>query len=325
MASSWTSPTAISQSGELETHIPWNSNFSSIQYDDGSRLSTTTPLSHIANSYTGDRVMKTYYLYATGFNFRGWDYSKNTIAGIQLKLKSERTGRIVDDTIQLVLNGETIGKNTASIEIDQTKYYGISTPWEITVNSTSTNAVVRDPTFGVCIRFQSHPNWPHRESPSIEYIALRLLTEVDLANGEPLDILVPNIGSTRDSRLYPGNIRGDSSSGSGGTGGGTGTGDGSGTGGGGYLGSGYLGSGYVGSGASEIIPPYGYIGSVITSYLGSFVTHNYYTGSVSIDRTTFLPNATIIPQLINQVTGDLVGTFDDYQLYVWTGTAWILL
>ena len=51
MASSWTSPTAISQSGELETHIPWNSNFSSIQYDDGTRLSTTAPLSHIANSY----------------------------------------------------------------------------------------------------------------------------------------------------------------------------------------------------------------------------------------------------------------------------------
>jgi len=322
MASSWTSPKSISQSAELETHIPWNSNFSSIQYDDGTRLSTTTPLSHIANSYAGDRVMKTYYLYATGFNFGRWDYNKNTIAGIQLKLKSERTGRIVDDTIQLVLNGAVIGKNNASIEIDQNKYYGISTPWEITLNTTATNSIVQDPTFGVCIRFQSHPNWPHRESPSIEHVALRLLTSDDLANGEPLDSSSPNVGSSRNSILYPGNVRLKKRDGLDLPGDDFGQGGGGGN---GYQGSGgfYMGSGGYTSSGGGYIGSWGYVGSFITSYLGSFVTHNYYTGSIS-NRTSFLPNKSGIPQIIEQWSGDLVGTFDDYQLYVWTGTDWIL-
>lgn len=347
MASFWTAPKNISQSGELTTHIPWNSNLYSIRYDDGTRLSTTAPLSHIANSYAGDRLMKTYYLYAIGFNFKRWDYDKNTIAGIQLKLNSERSGRIVDDTIQLVLNGEVIGKNNANIEINQTKYYGVSTPWEITVNTTATNAIVQNSTFGVCIRFQSHPSWPHRESPSIEYLALRLLTEADVAllkSNDLNDFLIEDkgkgggggggegtgggvgTGSSRDPNADTGNKRKTKVDGKDVDAVGTGN-TGPGIGGekddsanGGYLGS-Y--TGYTSSGGGIDYGSRGYVGSFVTSYIGSFVTHNYYTGSIS-NRTTFLPNATLISQLTNQWVGDLVGTFNDYQLYVWTGTAWIL-
>jgi hypothetical protein len=116
MASSWTPPINISQSAEVESHVPWDSNFYNLQYNDGRRVSTLQPLTHIANSYAGDRLMKTYYIYATGFNFRGWEFtSTNAIAdrlpdfAAAFTVMNAQITRTFSSTFEMYLGGENIG------------------------------------------------------------------------------------------------------------------------------------------------------------------------------------------------------------------------
>ena len=49
-------------------------------------------------------------------------------------------------------------------------YGGENDTWETTLSAQNIN----DPTFGITLRFQSHPNWPHKSSPIINAVELRI-------------------------------------------------------------------------------------------------------------------------------------------------------
>ena len=173
MTSNWALPQTISQyveSGAEDAHISWQDvdSFSSLKFLDGKSTRTTRDLVHIARDPKHDIKEKTYYLRLTNFNF---DSLPDEISGIEVKLSIKRSGRITDDTIQLSLNDELIGENQANLDLDLTKIYGSETSlWDTTL----TKQDLEDPTFGVVLRFQSHPRWPHKSSPLIDAVELRV-------------------------------------------------------------------------------------------------------------------------------------------------------
>jgi hypothetical protein len=82
-----------------------------------------------------------------------------------------RFGRITDDTVQLCLNNNEIGENRANLLLDPIKTYGSQNDlWETTL----TNSDVLNPTFGIILRFQSHPRWPHKSTPMIDSVQIRI-------------------------------------------------------------------------------------------------------------------------------------------------------
>lgn len=174
MTTIWALPTTIIQYAEPEAesvHIPWDATDDFVGMKTAKRpaVLTTAQVYHIARSPKQDLRTKTYYLQATGFVFTDLP---EVITGVELKLVSERRGRIIDDTIQLCLADILIGDNQATLEILPLKTYGgVGNFWEVP------NLTVEDiinPTFGVVIRFKSHPNWPHRDAASISIVALRI-------------------------------------------------------------------------------------------------------------------------------------------------------
>ena len=178
MTTSWTYPTAVTQSAEHDNHIPWygSSNDLNVLSDrDTNHIRTTKNLLHIANSTAGDIRQKTWYLYCTGFNFTNLP---DTIAGIELQLNVIR-GRVVEDTVQLLFQGLEIGDNKVYYSQDMENhitiipnpiYGGPTDQWGATV----TSDMLADPTFGVLLRFQSHPYYPHSEVPILRTVAMRV-------------------------------------------------------------------------------------------------------------------------------------------------------
>jgi len=82
-----------------------------------------------------------------------------------------RYGRITDDTIQLTLDDEIIGSNKADLILDLNKIYGSdSDMWSTSLSSSD----IVNSSFGIIMRFQSHPNWPHKCSPFIDAVELRI-------------------------------------------------------------------------------------------------------------------------------------------------------
>jgi len=103
MTTAWTFPTNISQypeEGGEDAHIMWNeeNNLSELRSNDGRSIQTNGTLHHIARSPKHDLRNKTYYIRATGFNFRNLP---DVISGIEVRLNVRRYGRATDDTIQL--------------------------------------------------------------------------------------------------------------------------------------------------------------------------------------------------------------------------------
>lgn len=170
MPTQWTYPTIVTQHAEVEQHIPWvESKFNAIKTPDISNyLTTTKELLHISNFTTNDIKMKTYFLFATGFNFINLP---DIPVGIEVEVNVLRGGRLTDETIQLILNNEAVSGNKADYLLDMNKIYGSETDmWELTIDPI--NIATSD--FGVGIRYQSHPSWPHRESPRLDYIRMRV-------------------------------------------------------------------------------------------------------------------------------------------------------
>lgn len=187
--SPWAYPTTITQIAESDAHVAWDSSgFSYVRFDDGSFLRTVKTLTHIPNSFAGDRTMKTYYLLCSGFNFEA---VPNKITGILIDLKTNRGGRITDDTVQLrtvsTWTGYTgaVGDNRATGGINPQKYYGGSIDlwgWDkIGYVGSFQDYVIRqaviNPDFGIAIRFQSHPYWPHNSTPMIDYVRILLVED----------------------------------------------------------------------------------------------------------------------------------------------------
>ena len=174
MSTPWALPTIISQFSEPDAeavHIAWDNsnNFNSLRNLDSGYIQTVQPLMHIARSPKHDLKNKTYYIRASGFNFINLPAS---FSGIELKLTTRRYGRITDETIQLCLDEVSIGDNMATLDLNPIKTYGgDSNKWGAE-DLSITNII--NTSFGVVIRFQSHPNWPHRDPAFIGAVELRI-------------------------------------------------------------------------------------------------------------------------------------------------------
>jgi hypothetical protein len=162
MTTNWATPSTIIQAAEEgaeSVHISW----------DTQSISTTEPLYHIARAPKHDLKSKTYFLTFSGFNFIGLP---DTLTGIELRLTAKRRGRVMDETIQLCLDNNLVGDNKASRSLDVTKLYGGENDLWNTENLSITD--ITSPTFGVKLRFQSHPDWPHRDPILISAVELRI-------------------------------------------------------------------------------------------------------------------------------------------------------
>lgn len=179
MTTAWTRPSTIRQYAEAETNIAWQeSHFSELLSEGPGSLVTTKPLMHIARSPKTDLTYNTCYLELTGFNFTNVPES---ISGISAIIKMNRGGRIADETIQLTYQGELIGSNrpagimdpitSASLLAPVTHYGGVNDTWDI---KNLTLGMITDPSFGITVRYQSHPYWPHRTSPTLRSIQLQI-------------------------------------------------------------------------------------------------------------------------------------------------------
>ena len=169
MPTQWFFPNAIEQYAEVAEHVSWSDNYYVLKTADLNFIGTLQPLLHISNYTVNDIKMKTSYLYLTEFNLNSLP---EVISGIELELNMRRGGRITDDTIQLCYQGQGIGKNQATASLENTKKFGGETDlWEI---DNLTAELLTDSSFGLHIRFQSHPFWPHRETPMVNYARLRV-------------------------------------------------------------------------------------------------------------------------------------------------------
>jgi hypothetical protein len=168
----WNYPTVVSQyaeQGAESVHITWNEQqFDALAYPSTQTLTTNGPLLHLARSPKTDYTNKTYYIVAKGFNFVNLP---DTISGIELRLNADRRGRVTDDTVQLLINGQPAGDNQATLNVDPIKTYGGSTNlWGLEqLLAENINAE-----FGVLIRFRSHPNWPHRDGVNLHSVELQI-------------------------------------------------------------------------------------------------------------------------------------------------------
>jgi len=164
---------------------------------DLNQVKTVTPLTSISVNLAGStsskdanppatveirdeiRYMRTQQLRVTGFgvNITG------TVVGCEIEIQGQRYNRCADWDIRLVHAGDKIGDNQRiKIELndrDQPNYisntetYGSSTStWGADLSA----AVINDPTFGVSIELVSHPITPHRDTPSIDSVSLRVYT-----------------------------------------------------------------------------------------------------------------------------------------------------
>ena len=172
-------PSSIRQYAEAEQNIAWQDvNFVYLANDGQANIETVSPLYHIARSPKLDLTYKTWYLECTGFNFVGLP---DVITDISATIIMDRGGRIVDDTIQLTYQGELIGSNRpagiidprtgASLLAPVTVYGGLSDTWGV---KNLTRDMISDPTFGITVRYQSHPRWPHKTTPTLKSIQLQI-------------------------------------------------------------------------------------------------------------------------------------------------------
>jgi hypothetical protein len=174
MPTSWSYPTQVTQYCEADVHIPWinvDDKFTKINY-----VRSQKDLIHMSNPMVNDMRMKTYYLKLTGFE---WDQVLDTVNGIEVMVNTRRGGRITDETVQLWSNGNTIGANLARANLDgygnivilNEQTYGAPTDlWGL--ETLDASLVYQD--FGIVLRYQTHPRYPHVTTPNIEHIQIRL-------------------------------------------------------------------------------------------------------------------------------------------------------
>jgi len=138
------------------------------------KVSITEDLSHRSNPASGDLTNKTWTLVYTNLGIAD---APATVSGIQLDLVTQRNGRITDNTIQLTYQGQAIGKNNFSYVTDveghlklvnENTYGGADDLWGAEI----TPEMLQDPSFGVILKFQSHPYYPHKCGMSVETVSV---------------------------------------------------------------------------------------------------------------------------------------------------------
>jgi hypothetical protein len=184
MTTSWTPPATITQypkEGYEAVDITWKDlEFPSLTGSGIGSVASNGTLIHIARAPKYDIMNNTYYLQATDFNFRNLP---ELISGVSFRLTVDRGGRVADDTIQLVYQGSMIGDNQAlpafvqnqyeneSLLLPITVYGGDLSKWKI---DNLTTAMIQDPSFGVIVRFKSHPKWPHKTPVYVQAMEIQI-------------------------------------------------------------------------------------------------------------------------------------------------------
>lgn len=172
MATNWTYPNIVSQhaeNGANEVHVSWNNiDIESVINNDKLNILTSENLFRIARSPKSDLTTKTYFLKFKNFNFIN---VPEIISGIELRLITNRRGRVMDDTIQLIHGDNILGNNKADHEILQNKIYGSATDlW----NSNITKNQILDKNFGILLRFKSHNKFPHKDPMFLNSVEMRI-------------------------------------------------------------------------------------------------------------------------------------------------------
>lgn len=178
-----TNTATIIQYAEDElTQIQWNPENLEMLVSPNNVVGITTmkPLMHIARSPKYDLTNTTWFIEYTGFNF---NKLPDTISGITATINMNRGGRVADDTIQLVYQGEMIGENQAlpafihnairdtSLMDIKSVYGGNLSTWGV---SDITQDMIQDQSFGIVIRYKSHPAWPHKTCPILYSVQLQI-------------------------------------------------------------------------------------------------------------------------------------------------------
>lgn len=171
MTTLWTKPKTINQFAETggeQAHLSWK-NLNNLINPSNGITKTLGHLFHIARSPKHDLTNKTFYIFASNFQFQNLP---NTISGIEVNLLCDREGRATDDTVQLYLNNKFIGENRANLDIKNEKIYGGNTDlWNV---KNLTIETLQNSNFGVVVRFKSHPHWPHRSSVTLYAVEMRI-------------------------------------------------------------------------------------------------------------------------------------------------------
>jgi hypothetical protein len=167
-------PQAVEQTAN-ENEISWQqSPATETGYLLESNWTTVKTLVHISNPATGDLRSRTQALVCS--NFQITDLPQQ-ISGIELQLLTDRNGRIVDEIIQLTYQGQPIGSNNFVYKTDSnghlpinntTTYGGPDDLWDAEI----TAEMLQDPSFGVILKFQSHPYYPHNSGMRLKAVSL---------------------------------------------------------------------------------------------------------------------------------------------------------
>ena len=148
---------------------------SSVELGDigGRRWQTDGLLFHRSNPACGDLVNKTQALL---FKFNITD-APTTIAGLVLRVIAQRNGRATDEQIQLSYQDQPIGNNNFQYMTDEeghlplhndTTYGGPTDTW----GASLTKEIIQDPSFGVILKFQGHPYYPHNSGMFLDSVTL---------------------------------------------------------------------------------------------------------------------------------------------------------
>lgn len=151
-------------------------------------IQTVKNLMHVPNPTRGPKLDKTYFLRCTNFGITDADLS-DTVTGITVSLTAQRHGRVVDDTVCLVYNGEIISENKTNYSsrrgegyqtLDNFQTYGGDNDlWGAEI----TKEMVKDPSFGILFRFASNPIRPHKDTIELYKILITI---------HPFDVFVLN-------------------------------------------------------------------------------------------------------------------------------------
>jgi len=170
--------TVIQYAEEENLQVQWQPDYLNVLTVSGpSSLTTVKPLMHIARSPKYDITDTTWFLRATGFNFTN---IPNQISNISLSIKMNRGGRISDDTIQLCYQDQLIGENQSFPAVNTQGYSSLSpvsvysgdlNKWKV---PDLTSSMVMDSSFGIVLRYRSHPNWPHKIAPILYAVELQI-------------------------------------------------------------------------------------------------------------------------------------------------------
>ena len=169
-------PNTVTPSSQFpDQEIAWRATpVTELGYLLGQRWGTVSELVHLSNPATGDMRNKTWFLTCINFQITG---ITDPINGIQLDISGQRNGRIVDEVIQLTYQGQPLGDNNFVYLTDSeghlkitnhTTYGGPTDTWGATI----TADMLQDPSFGVILKFQSHPYYPHKCGMFLDAVSL---------------------------------------------------------------------------------------------------------------------------------------------------------